>query len=101
MTNQPPNSPNFNVLDQGFFNAIQSLQHKEAPKTVDDLIKAVEDSFNAITRETLDNTFLSYQSAMESTMKVGGSNQYKLVHMGKEKLWREGKLPVSILHDPN
>ena len=101
ITNQPPNSPDFNVLDLGFFNAIQSLQHKEAPKTVDDLIKVVEDSFNAITRETLDNTFLTYQSAMESAMKAGGSNQYKLVHMGKEKLRREGKLPVSIICDPN
>ena len=76
MTNRPPNSLDFNVLDLGFFNVIQSLQHKEAPKTVDDLIKAVEDLFNAVMRETLDNTFLSYQSAMESTMKVGGSNQY-------------------------
>ena len=76
MTNRPPNSLDFNVLDLGFFNAIQSMQHKEVPKTVDDLIMVVEDSFNAITREILDNTFLSYQSAMESTMKVGGSNQY-------------------------
>ena len=33
---QPVNSPYFNVLDLGFFNAIQSLQHQCAPKTVDD-----------------------------------------------------------------
>ena len=50
MTNQPLTSLDFNVLDLGFFNTIQSLQHKEAPTTVDDLIKAVEDLFNAITR---------------------------------------------------
>jgi hypothetical protein len=35
---QPPNNPNFNVLDLGFFNAIQSLQHQHAPKRIDDLI---------------------------------------------------------------
>lgn len=28
---QPPNSPGLNILDLGFFNAIQALQHKEAP----------------------------------------------------------------------
>ena len=33
MMNQPPNSPDLNVLDLGFFNAIQSLQaHKVASK---------------------------------------------------------------------
>ncbi|GAA0159416.1 hypothetical protein LIER_16193 [Lithospermum erythrorhizon] len=28
---QPPNSPDLNILDLGFLNAIQSLQHKESP----------------------------------------------------------------------
>ena len=56
--------------------------------------------FNAFSKETLDNTFLSYQNAMESSMNIGGSNQYKLKHMGKENLRREGRLPVSILCNP-
>ena len=86
MCNQPPNSPDFNVLDLGFFNAIQSLQHKEAPKSIDDLLACVTNAFNALSKETLDNTFLTYQNAMESSMNIRGSNQYKLKHMGKEKL---------------
>ena len=45
LVSQPPKLPDFNFLDLGFFNAIQSLQHKEAPKTTDDLIMAVEKSF--------------------------------------------------------
>lgn len=32
---QPANSPDLNVLDLGFFAAIQSLQHKESPKNVE------------------------------------------------------------------
>ena len=32
---QPPDSPAMNVLDLGFFRAIQSLQNQEAPSTVD------------------------------------------------------------------
>ena len=38
LTCQPPNSPDFNVLDLGFFNAIQSLQHQNHPKSIDDLV---------------------------------------------------------------
>ena len=32
LSNQPPNSPEFNVLDLGFFNSIQALQHERSPK---------------------------------------------------------------------
>ena len=45
--------------------------------------------------ETLDNTFLTQQSAI----MIRGSTQYKSVHTWKEKLWQEGKLPVSTLCD--
>lgn len=41
---QPPNSPDINILDLGFFSAIQSLQHKKCPKTIEDLVRAVEES---------------------------------------------------------
>jgi len=42
---QPPNSPDLNILDLGFFSAIQSLQHKACPKTIEDLVAVVEESF--------------------------------------------------------
>jgi hypothetical protein len=47
LVNQPPNSPNTNVLDLGYFNAIQSLQHRKHTNTVPELVKAVEDSFKS------------------------------------------------------
>ena len=43
---QPPNSLDMNVLDHRFFRAIQSLQHQEAPSTVDDLVNAIEKAFH-------------------------------------------------------
>ncbi|WCJ31488.1 hypothetical protein M5689_012980 [Euphorbia peplus] len=43
---QPANSPDLNVLDLGHFNAIQALQHKESPKSVDDLLQTVVKSFD-------------------------------------------------------
>ena len=30
LSNQPPNSPDFNVLDLGFFNSIQALKHEKS-----------------------------------------------------------------------
>ena len=97
---QPPNSPDLNVLDLGFFAAIQALQHQQSPSNVDELIECVESAFWSMKRETLDNTFLSLQQAMMGVLSVNGDNTYKLSHMGKDKLRREGLLPVSIQCSP-
>ena len=60
---QPPNSPDFNVLDLGFFNSIQALQHHNAPRTIDDLIKCTVDAFAEVELDTLNDTFLSVRNA--------------------------------------
>ncbi|KAK8485570.1 hypothetical protein V6N13_068205 [Hibiscus sabdariffa] len=58
MSFQPPNSPDLNVLDLGYFRAIQSLQHQESPTTIDELVKVVEKSFDELAPESLNNVFL-------------------------------------------
>ncbi len=40
---QPPNSPDFNILDLGFFRAIQAIQYKKVAKSVQDLIPVVQE----------------------------------------------------------
>ena len=97
---QPPNSPDFNVLDLGFFNSIQSLKNREDPKNIDELIAAVERAYWKQSRETVDNVFLSLQGAMIDSLTVDGSNSYKLRHIGKAKLRRRGELPRSLKVDP-
>jgi len=42
---QPPNSPNLNVLDLGYFKAIQSLKHQVVPENIEQLVKAVREIF--------------------------------------------------------
>ncbi|MFI5421594.1 MAG: hypothetical protein ACHQ1H_11555 [Nitrososphaerales archaeon] len=93
---QPPNSPDMNVLDLGFFRAIQSLQHQKAPNNSDELIAAVVSAFNEMGREKLNNVFLSLQQCLIEVMKVNGGNNYRLPHMGKEKLARQGRLPENL-----
>lgn len=61
---QPPNSPEINVLDLGFFRAIQSLQQQSASTTIDELIENVENSFQNLLPEVLNEVFLTLQACM-------------------------------------
>lgn len=93
---QPPNSPDLNVLDLGFFRSIQTLQHQEAPKNVDELLAAVDKAFNELSPQCLTNVFLSLQSCMLEVIKSFGNNTYKLPHIGKDQLSRTGRLPLTM-----
>ena len=96
---QPANSPDLNILDLGFFAAIQSLQYQTCPKTVEDLVHAVEESFNEYPTERINYIFLTLQTCMKEIMKVGGKNTYKIPHMKKATLDRENRLPLQISCD--
>lgn len=96
---QPANSPDLNILDLGFFSAIQSLQHKECPKTIEDLVRAVEESFKKYSAEQVNHIFLTLQSCMCEIMKIGGLNKYKIPHMKKSVLEKDGLLPTRISCD--
>ena len=66
LNNQPPNSPDLNILDLGFFNSIHSLQMKKTMSTVDELITAVEQSFAELEYSTLNDLFMTLQSVMSA-----------------------------------
>jgi hypothetical protein len=53
-------------------------------------------SFGVTGHDKLKNVFLSLQQCLIEVMKCGGGNNYKLPHMGKEKLARHGLLPDII-----
>ncbi|XP_050233446.1 uncharacterized protein LOC126681932 [Mercurialis annua] len=52
---QSPQNPDLNILDLGFFNAIQSLQHKKCPRTIDELVTTVEEAFYEYPIENLNS----------------------------------------------
>lgn len=52
---QPPNSPDLNILDLGFFSVIQTLQYKVGPKTIENFIFVV----NQILTNEKNQIFLS------------------------------------------
>ena len=92
LLNQPANSPDYNALDLGFFNSIQSIQHQKAPSNIDELIQVVQESYWEQSAETVENVFITVQKVMECSMIAEGSNKFKLPHMGKSKLRRQGQL---------
>jgi hypothetical protein len=93
---QPPNSPDMNVLDLCFFRSIQSLTDSRAPKSIRDLIVAVEQEYQNYEVDKLTRSFLTLQSCMIEVMKKGGGIGYKIPHMNKERLLAEGRMPTAL-----
>jgi hypothetical protein len=93
---QPPNSPDLNVLDLGFFAAIQSIQYKQQIHGIDNLIKAVKNAFEGTKVSTLDDIFLALQACMSCILECDGGNEYKLPHLGKASLRNRETLPSSL-----
>ncbi|XP_057770702.1 uncharacterized protein LOC130990491 [Salvia miltiorrhiza] len=96
---QPPNSPDLNILDLGFFRAIQAIQYKQCPKTVAELVNVVEKAFEEYSPVLSNRIFLTLQSCMVEIMKARGSNDYKIPHLKKEQLEKEGRLPLNLKCD--
>ena len=81
--NQPPNSPDLNILDLGFFNSIQSLQDRTTPRAIGDLIAEVNTAFNAQGPEKLGAVWTTIQSILQEIMLAKGDNNFKLPHLKK------------------
>lgn len=96
---QPPNSPDLNVLDLGFFTSIQCIQYRQPTHGIENLIRAVTEAFEETSTTTLDNIFLTLQSVMQCILLNEGGNRYSLPHIGKEALRKRGELPTSIKCD--
>ncbi|XP_057803150.1 uncharacterized protein LOC131018445 [Salvia miltiorrhiza] len=96
LVHQPPNSPDTNINDLGWFRAIQSLQTESVSTNVDGLVNAVINSFNELSPTTLNKVFLSLQSCMVEILKVKGRNSYKIPHLGNDALIRQDMLPLNL-----
>ena len=89
---QAANSPDVNLLDLGFFRAIQSV-NDAAPKNKEELIQSVQLAYANYPRNRLNQTWLTLQSVFNQIILCNGDNKYDIEHLSKEKLERAGKLP--------
>ncbi|KAM0893034.1 hypothetical protein ACQ4PT_025365 [Festuca glaucescens] len=99
MVQQPPNSPDTNINDLGWFASIQSMFQKKMPKTLPEIVQKVEESLAEYEHEKLNRIWLSHQNCMREIIKHKGSIHYDLPHMKKEMLERQGLLPVRLTVD--
>lgn len=96
---QPPNSPDTNILDLGFFRAIQSLQWKQPPaRTIDALIANVDKAFSIYDPNLLEKIWLTHQGICDNILVHDGDNDFDPPHMAKDSIKnRDGKLPASFI----
>ena len=92
---QLPNSPDTNILDLGFFRAIQSF-NDECPADEEELIKTVEKAYGEYPMRRLNHVWLTLQSCLNMIIENDGGNDYKIPHMGKESLEKRGLLPTVL-----
>ena len=97
---QPPNSPNMNELDLGFFSSLQSLIEETNPSNIDELIESVHKKYRDYNPKVLNKVFLTLQGCLIEVMKNSGGNRYKVPHMGKDRLEALGLLPKTLSCDP-
>ncbi|ETW04714.1 hypothetical protein H310_03867 [Aphanomyces invadans] len=93
---QPPNSPDLNVLDLGFFSSLQTLQHKLVSRSLDDVIHATLAAFELSGGHTLANVFLTLQAVMRVMLENNGGNTFRLPHLRKDSLRRVGALMPNV-----
>ena len=98
---QPPQSPQFNALDCGIFNSIQSKVYKAKAQSIEALINNVVETYNNMSWTTIENTFLSVQGCMEDALSVAENNSVKMRHMNKDELRHEHRLAESLKVQPS
>ena len=97
MLTQPARSPDVNVLDLGFFRALQTNYWGIGfARNVDELVANVHKAFADYDAMTLDRIWVTAASVLDHIIMCNGGNDYKIPHLGKAKLERQGKLPVTL-----
>jgi len=97
---QPAQSPDLNINDLGFFNSLQPRRHCATPKNELELIAMVQAALEDCPIVTLKKLWATHQSVVNEITKCAGHNQFKIPHMNKDKLEKEGRLSRRLDVDP-
>ena len=96
---QPPNSPDMNILDLCIFRSLQSHTDSRAPQSIRELIEGVEEEYRNYPVDKLARSFVTLQSCIREVMINKGKIDYKIPHMQKERRQSEGRLPIALSID--
>jgi hypothetical protein len=93
---QPANSPDLNILDLGLLAAMQAAYYEHSPGNPVEIIAMVERTYNEYDYRMINRIFITLQSIFNEILVHHGANTYKIPHMKKDILEREGRLPVVV-----
>jgi len=79
----------------GCWSSLQTLPTRTSP-TTEHLIERVNWSFAQLPRKNLSQVVLSHQLCLDHTLHHNGSNEYRIPHVGKDRLTRLGLLPETM-----
>jgi len=96
LVTQPANSPDVNINDLGFFNALQSMHHSHCPKNSLELIEMATVCYDECPANKINRIWLACQSCLNEIIKCNGHNTCKIPHVGKDKLERTNRLPLTL-----
>jgi hypothetical protein len=94
---QPPNSPDFNILDLAMFPALQAIQQQHQTRHIDQLIEVVKKVYQDFPLQTSKKVWSTLQLVFDAVIKVKGRNNYKFPHTGKNRWLHENGEPLSLL----
>lgn len=95
LTCQPPNSPDLNILDLGFFTAIQALFEKGTPNNIIEIMQKVDEAYQKYSVDRSNRVFLTQQGCMMEIMKHNRQH-YNIPRMKRTTLERQGRLPITL-----
>ena len=74
LVNQPPQSPELNVNDLGFFYSLSKAVQKSNSNTLDELWNTIEACYRNALPETLTNIWHTKSVTIQEIIRVGGSS---------------------------
>ena len=93
---QPANSPDLNINDLGFFRALQAYYERFSPKSPEEIITYVQQSYEQYPRQRINHVWLSLMAVMNEIIDCHGDNDYDIPHLAKEALERRNELPIAL-----
>jgi hypothetical protein len=95
---QPARSPDNNLCDLTFFRSLQSDYWAMGfALNIDDMISKVGQAFTDYEPRKLEKGWVTLASVLDEVLKCDGDNDFKIPHMGKDKILREaGSLPLRL-----
>jgi hypothetical protein len=72
------------------------LALESAPNTIKELTESGEQAYDVYDVKKLAKVFVILQSVLVEVMRAEGGNTLDPPHMGKDKLQREGLLPMAL-----